>query len=847
MGGPCLPLRGLALLSIDTTVEPMSSSPARPVYVHKFGGTSVQTADRISRAVDLVLHDENEGLKVVVVSALGGVTDQLIAAVDEALARSGKHNEILERLWERHNQALDELVPLEERDQIAEELEARWTDLGELLDGVYLLRECTSRTRDAVIGMGERLSTPLTAGAFRSAGYDAVAIDARSIIRTDASFGEANVIFDETTALIQEAFEKIPDTSIAVVTGFIASTVRGVATTLGRSGSDYTATILGGALKAEQVIIWTDVDGVLSADPRLVPDAFALPQLSYREAAELAYFGAKVLHPRTMRPLLRHRIPLRIKNTLNPDAPGTLISEKTTTMEGHVKAITAIRDVAVVMLEGTGLVGIPGISARALSALAAEKINVLMISQASSEQSLCCVVPIASADNSAVALGHAFDLELTRGDVANIYTIEGCAVVSSVGDNMRERPGLAGRMFATLGRSGVNVLAIAQGAAETNISAVVREDDARQAVHALHDEFALVRHRVHVFMIGAGVVGQAFLRMLADQQETLLERLNLNIHLVGVANTSKMAWNLEGISFDEAIRTLNDSDRQGGLEAILTHLKEAKLNRLMVIDATASDEVAHHYPDLLERSIAIITPNKRANTKDQAFYERLQRAAHRQQVPYLYETTVGAGLPVISTLRDLIRSGDKIHRIEGVLSGTLAYIFNGMAGGQKFSDAVRAARSKGFTEPDPRDDLKGEDVGRKLLILAREIGLSVERDDVAVESLVPAHLFDVSVADFMEQIDELDAEWGERMAAARKEGGRLQYIGLIEEGRLSVRTRWIGPDAPFSHLKGTDNMVVYTTDRYDEFPLVIQGPGAGPVVTAAGILADLIKAAELGG
>ncbi len=825
----------------------MSSPPERSVFIHKFGGTSVQTAERIKGAVDLVVRDQDEGLKVVVVSALGGVTDQLIAAVGEALARSEKHTEILDRLRERHSTALEALVASEERDQIAAELDERWTELGELLDGVYLLRECTNRTRDAVIGMGERLSTPLTAAAFRSAGRDAVAIDARTIIRTDASFGEANVLFEETSDQIQEAFEEIPDTTIAVVTGFIASTERGVTTTLGRSGSDYTATILGGALRAQHVTIWTDVDGVLSADPRLVPDAFALPQLSYREAAELAYFGAKVLHPRTMRPLLSPRIPLRIKNTLNPSAPGTLISEKTTTMEGHVKAITAIRDVAVVMLEGTGLVGIPGISARALSALAAERINVLMISQASSEQSLCCVVPSDAANDSQLALRLAFEPELSRGDVASIYTIEGCAVISSVGDNMRERPGLAGRMFSTLGRSGVNVLAIAQGAAETNISAVVREADARQAVHALHDEFALVRHRVHVFMIGAGIVGQALLRMLGDQQKTLLERLNLNIHLVGVANRSKMAWDIEGIPFEQAVATLHASERKGGLDAILTHLKEAKLNRLMVIDATASDEVAHHYPDLLERSIAVITPNKRANTKDQAFYERLQRAAHRQQVPYLYETTVGAGLPVISTLRDLIRSGDKIHRIEGVLSGTLAHIFNGMAIGRKFSEAVRAARTMGFTEPDPRDDLKGDDVGRKLLILAREIGLSVERDDVAVESLVPVHLFDISVADFMEQIDELDAPWEERMAAAREEGGRLQYIGLIEDDRLSVRTRWIGPESPFSHLKGTDNMVVYTTDRYNEFPLVVQGPGAGPVVTAAGILADLIKAAELGG
>lgn len=825
----------------------MNTSSDRTVHVYKFGGTSVQTAERIQRVVELVMGAEDEGLRIVVISALGGVTDRLLDAIDEAVARSGRHGDIVAELRERHFLALEKLAAKGEQESLYRELDGHLTELAELLDGVFLLRECTMRTRDAIIGMGELLSAPLCASAFRAAGHPATAFDARRFIRTDSAFGEANVLFEPTNRLICETFDKVDEGTIAVVTGFIGANERGVSTTLGRSGSDYTATILGGALRARQVVIWTDVDGVLSADPRLVPDAFALPQLSYREAAELSYFGAKVLHPRTIRPLQRLEIPLWIRNTLNPDAPGTLISEKTTSMEGHVKAITAIRDVAVVMLEGTGLIGIPGISARALNALAAHGINVLMIAQASSEQSLCLIVRTNDAAISADLLREAFELEITRGDVGRIYTIEGCAVVSAVGDHMRERPGLAGRMFSTLGRSGVNVLAIAQGASETNISSVVRDAEVRQAVHSLHDEFALVRHRVHVFIIGAGVVARALLSMLSDQQDMLLNRLNLNIHLVGIANTRKMAWDLNGIHFDEAVDRLEESARQGGINAVLDQLFEAKLNRLIVIDATASDEVAHQYPELLERSISIITPNKRANTKDQAFYERIQRAAHRQQVAYFYETTVGAGLPVISTLRDLIRSGDTIYRIEGVLSGTLAFIFNGLSNGMKFSEAVRTARQKGFTEPDPRDDLKGEDVARKLLILAREMEISVERDDVAVESLVPAHLFDVTVEDFLSQLEMLDAEWEERLEKAREEGGRLQYVGLIEDGRLSVRTRWVAPDSPFAHLKGTDNMVVYTTERYKEFPLVIQGPGAGPVVTAAGILADLIKAAELGG
>jgi bifunctional aspartokinase / homoserine dehydrogenase 1 len=817
-----------------------------PFHVFKFGGTSVAGADRIRRVVDLIAAEPADARRVVIVSAFGGVTDRLIQAIEEALARTDMHREVLAEIRKRHDEAVEELVGVADREAIESELAARWRELGELLDGVYLLRECTLRTRDAILGMGERVSAPITAAAFRAAGLGAVALDAASFIRTDAIFGEATVQFDETNRLIQQRFEDVPADQVAIVTGFIASTDRGVLTTLGRSGSDYTATIIGGAVRAERVVIWTDVDGVLSSDPRLVPEAYTLPQLSYREAAELAYFGAKVLHPRTMLPLERQRIPLWIKNTMNPGAAGTLISEKSTQTEGHVKAVTAIRRVEVVMLEGTGLVGVPGVSARALSALAALQINVLMISQASSEQSLCMVVREGDAETAMNALRLAFELELGRGDVSTIYSIADCAVVSVVGDFMRERPGLAGRMFATLGKSGVNVLAIAQGASETNISAVIRDADVRQAVNVLHDEFCLVRHRVHVFIIGSGVVGTALIEMLKVQAPVLLDRLNLNLQLVGVANSRQLTWNVAGIPFPEALAQLEKDGTALAPAGVVDYLLERRLHRMLVVDATASDDVAHRYPDLLERSIAVITPNKRANTKDFAFYKRLQRAAHRHQVPYLYETTVGAGLPIITTLRDLVRSGDRIDRIEGVLSGTMGFIFNRLADGHKFSEAVRDARMKGYTEPDPRDDLRGEDVGRKLLILAREMGIEAERDDVAVESLVPAHLFDVSVSEFLDQLEAMDEAWEERVAKAAAEGGRLQYIGLIDEGRLSVRVRWIGPDSPFAHLQGTDNMVVYSTMRYNDNPLVVQGPGAGPVVTAAGLLADLIKAAELG-
>ncbi|HEX7069381.1 MAG TPA: bifunctional aspartate kinase/homoserine dehydrogenase I, partial [Rhodothermales bacterium] len=735
------------------------------------------------------------------------------------------HKSLLKEIRQRHDDAIDALVLPEERDEQRQLLEVRFRELSELLDGVYLLRECTQRTRDAIISMGERASAPMIAAAFRAAGASAAALDATAFVRTDSSFGEANVLFNETNALVQKRFAELPANQIAVVTGFIGMTERGVVTTLGRSGSDYTATIVAGALHAQRVVIWTDVDGVLSADPRIVPEAFSLPELSYREAAELAYFGAKVLHPRTMRPLQERRIPLYIKNTFRPEAPGTLISEETGDYEGRVKAVTTIRGVAVVMIEGKGMIGVPGISARAFAALAARDINVLMISQASSEQSICIVTREDDATAAVDSLHHTFELELERGDVNSISAQTECAVVSAVGDHILLRPGLAGKMFSTLGRSGVNVLAIAQGASETNISAVVRDTDVRQAVRSLHEVFALERDRAHLFLIGTGVIGKTLLEMLTEQAPVLLERMKLNLQLVGIANTRQMLWDVEGIPFGDALKRLGDADGPRDLDTIVGHLVDSRLERLIVVDATASDEVSHRYPELLEHSIAVITPNKRANTQDQQFYDRLHRAALRHQVPYFYETTVGAGLPVISTLRDLIRCGDRIRKIEGVFSGTLAYMFNGFAEGRRFSEIIRQARAAGYTEPDPRDDLKGEDVARKLLILAREKGVRAERTDVAVESLVPVHLLDVGVDEFMDRLEEADDEWARRIEAARKKGFRLQYIGLIDGGRLSVRVREIEETSPFAHLRGSDNMVVFTTDRYHTNPLVIQGPG----------------------
>ena len=814
-----------------------------PVEVHKFGGTSLATADRIRGAVSQVQDASSDSRRVVVVSALGGVTDRLLEAIDEALLRSDEHVAILEELEHRHEEVVAELVAPAEQEDVLSQLARRWRELGELLDGVYLLRECTQRTRDAILATGERVSAPLVAGALRDAGSEASAVDATELIRTNDSFGEASVRFEETYRLVREHFQDVPQDEIAVVTGFIAATERGVVTTLGRSGSDYTATILAGALRAERVVIWTDVDGVLSSDPRLVEEAHSLAQLNYREAAEMAYFGAQVMHPRTIRPLREESIPLLIKNTMNPKAAGTLITKEAAEGDGHVKGVSTVRGVAVVILEGDNIIGVRGVSARAMTALAEKGINILMISQASSEQSMCVVVREEDADASVAALQRAFEREKAQGDVSLITAKKGCAIIAAVGDYIRQRPGLAGRMFATLGRSGVNVEAIAQGASETNISAVVRDEEVPHALRALHETFVLARNRAHVFIIGTGVVGTTLMNMLEERAPVLLDRMSLNLQLVGLANTRRMIWDVGGIPFGEALSQLEATERPTDMDAIIQHLMESRLERLIVVDATASDEVAHRYPELLEHSTAVITPNKRANTQDWSFYRRLQEASKRNQVPYLYETTVGAGLPVVATLRDLLRTGDRIRRIEGVFSGTLAFIFNSLAQGKPFSEAVRTARKRGFTEPDPRDDLKGEDVARKLMILAREMDLPVERADVTVESLVPPDLAGLPLEDFMEALSDYDDEWKDRVAAL-EEDSRLHYVGVIEDGQLSVRVREVGAASPFARLRRTDNMIVYTSDRYHDNPLVIQGPGAGPSVTAAGILADIIKAAE---
>ena len=821
----------------------MPAPAGPPAHVAKFGGTSVGTPERVRRVVELVVRDEVPGRRVVVSSAFGGVTDRLLAAVDAAVARTGEHRAILREVRDRHSEALLALAREDEREALGRGLDALFTDVGELLYGVYLLRECTDRFRDAIVSAGERAAVPLVAAAFRSAGHPAVALDATALVRTDDGFGEAAVDFETTGRLVREAIAAVPEGAVAVVTGFVASTEDGVTTTLGRSGSDYTATILAGALGAAECVIWTDVDGVLSADPRVVPDAFSLPRLSYEEAAELAHFGAKVLHPRTMRPLQEAGIPLRIKNTLRPEAEGTVIGPAAGGGGGQIKAVTAIRGVALVRVLGQAVLDVPELGQRVFAPLAEAGVPVYLVAQASSEGTLGFAVRETDAESCVRLLRRALAREIDRGDVRGVEAEPGGAVIAVVGDGLHTAPGLAGQMFSTLGRAHVNLRAFAQGGGDHACSALVPDADVLQGVRALHETFARRRLRAHVVVIGAGVLGRRVLGLLAARAETLREA-GLNLRLVGLADSRRLAWDAAGLDPATAVEALGEAPGTD-LGALVERLTSARLERLVVVDATPSAEVAARHAGLLHAGIAVVTPNKEATGRPVAAWRQTEAAARAGEAPYLYESAVGAGLGVVARLRDIVRSGDRVASIEGVLSGTLAFVFSRLRSGVPFSRAVAQARDAGLTEPDVRDDLSGRDVARKLALLARELGLSVDPADADVESLVPPGLEDVGLDVFWDRLPEADPSWHDRRDAG--EGAELQYVarlrpdGTIRAGVESVRSE---AGSLLAALRDNEIAVVFRTERSGDHPFFLQGPGANADVTASVLLADIVRAAE---
>jgi bifunctional aspartokinase / homoserine dehydrogenase 1 len=812
--------------------------------VHKFGGTSVASPERYRHVAETLVH-RPERRRAVVVSAMGGVTDALVRAVELATQRDRGYLEALDELRKRHHRAAVELLPPQPAEELLERFDRDFTDVADVLHATWLLRSHSDRAMDLISGYGELWSAQMLSAYLQAIGEPAGWLDAREVLVVHRGSAGVEVDWEISARRLAEWMERTEDVPpTLIITGFIASTPDGLAATLGRNGSDFTASIFGALLDAREIHIWTDVDGVMSANPRLVPDAVLLDELSYSEAMELAYFGARVIHPGTMAPAVSRSIPIFIRNTFRPEIPGTRIHVGGSS-EFDVKGFATIEGVSLVNVEGTGMIGVPGTAHRLFGALHEEGVSVVMISQGSSEHSICFVVPGPLGERARRAVERAFFAERHYGQVQTVELVPDCCVLAVVGDRMAGHPGVAGKFFGSLGRAGVNIRAIAQGSSERNISVVIDEAEASRALRAVHGGFYLSPQTLSIGVIGAGIVGTALLDQLAEQSGELKTEFNLDLRVRAIATSQRTAYAEGQLDLAGWRKALDDEPVPTALEEFARHVHADHLPHAVIIDCTASETVARFYADWLRRGIHVITPNKRANTAELAYYRAIRRTSRENGVRYLYETTVGAGLPIIQTLRDLVQTGDEVLEIEGILSGTLSYLFNVYDGSQTFSAIVDDARSRGFTEPDPRDDLSGMDVARKVVILAREIGLPMELDDVRVEGLVPEALQSLSVPDFLAALPSQDEAMAELFADAGRRGEVLRYVGAVDRsGRASARLQSYPLDHPFARIQMTDNIVLFRTRRYQPNPLVVQGPGAGPEVTAGGVFADLLRLAS---
>ena len=823
-------------------------SQAGPWVVHKFGGSSVADADCFGR-VAAILEAAPPARLAVVLSACKGVTDALLRLVALAERQDAAYRAELTQLRTRHAEIATALLAAAEAEAYVASVERDCQDLLGILHAVELTRSAATTVSDLIAGYGEIWSSRLFQRFFAARARRAGPVhwvDASRVVLVDWGAWGPGIQWEESRANLNT---EVPAgfAGTLVITGFIASYRRGVRTTLGRNGSDFSASIFGALLGAREIHIWTDVDGVLSADPRRVPDATVIDALSYNEAMELAYFGAKVIHPKTMAPAVADAIPIWIRNTFAPDKTGTLICAQPDSSL-PVKGITSIERVALVNLEGTGMIGVPGTAYRLFGALREEGISVILISQGSSEHSICCAIPQEQAERAVAVVRRAFEREMRDGQIQSVDVDPDQAILAVVGDGMAGTPGVAAKVFAALGTAGVNVRAIAQGASERNISAVVEGRNATRALRAVHAGLYLSPHTLSIGVIGPGAVGGALLEQLASQSERLRQQFRLDLRLRGILSSRRMLLAEPGIPLSGWRAAFAGCAAAADLERFLEHVRVDYLPHTVLVDCTASAAVAARYADWLAAGIHIVTPNKKANSAALVEYERLRAARRQGGSHYLYEATVGAGLPVVQTLRDLRETGDEIRSVEGIFSGTLAYLFNLYQGEQAFSSIVRDARQRGFTEPDPRDDLSGMDVARKLIILGREMGLRLELQDVQVESLVPRELADGSIEEFMARLPRYDEAMRQRLSSARARGHVLRYTGKITAaGVATVGLQELERTHPFAHIALTDNVVRFVTRRYCDNPLIVQGPGAGPEVTAGGVFADLLRlAAYLG-
>jgi aspartokinase/homoserine dehydrogenase 1 len=818
------------------------------MQVLKFGGTSVANAENINRVIQIVRQVIKKNANTtIVVSALGGVTDALLEAAALACEGNDIYKEKLHLIEQRHLTAVKDLMPLDQQSSVLSTVKKRCNQIEDICNGVFLLRELSLRTRDSIISYGELLSSLIFSAKLKSIGINNTWKDARELILTDSLFGSANVNFSMTNKKIQSFFFSI-DTNVCIIPGFIACDINGATTTLGRGGSDYTAAIVAAALNASVVEIWTDVSGMMTADPRLVSNAKNIQHISYQEAMELSHFGAKVIYPPTIQPLMNKLIPVKIKNTFAPDDPGTLIENDVRRNGNTIQGISSINDLALLSLEGSGMVGIPGFSKRLFEALSNEKINVILITQSSSEHSICVGIEGKNAEGAKLAIDKAFAYEIEIKKVDPLIVEKPLAIIALVGDNMKNHPGISGRMFGILGRNGVNIRAIAQGSSERNISAVIATEDVRKAINVLHEEFFETTYKqVNLFICGTGNVGSRLLAQLKQQQEHLQNDLHLQVRITGIANSKRMFLNDEGLNISQWKELLSKGDTMN-MEEMITAIQKKNLRNSVFIDVTADEDVAETYGRFLQKSISVVACNKIACSSSYEYYKTLKDLAREFNALFLFETNVGAGLPVIGTLNDLLRSGDKVNRIEAVLSGTLNFVFNNYTGEKSFANVVRQAQKEGYTEPDPRLDLSGKDVMRKIMILARESGEKIEMENITNNSFMPEECMHGDVENFYQQMEKHEEHFKKLVNEANESGKKLKFVASYRSsssgtGSASVGLQHINPQHDFYHLYGKDNAVLFYTDRYTEQPLVVKGAGAGAEVTASGVFADIIRAA----
>lgn len=811
--------------------------------VLKFGGSSIKDAKRIENVGNILEEYHDKGIHYAVVfSAMGGITDLLISMATNASKGEKKYEAEFQIFEERHLEVIDALFHDEKYKKevlgvITEELNV----LKDLLYGIFLVLEASPRTMDYVLSFGERFSAFIIALYMQQRGVDTRYLDARKIIKTNHDFGNAQVHIKLTYQKIADYF--LEHSEIQIVTGFISSTKGELTTTLGRGGSDYTAALIAAGTNSKIIEIWTDVNGVLTSDPRRVKQAFTIPKMSYLEAVEMSHFGAKVIYAPTMQPAMDKNIPLVIKNSMNPENEGTYISSETHVTDHPVKGISAINNIALLTLQGNGMVGVPGTAARTFRCLADAGINIMLITQGSSEYSISFAILPTQVRKASLAIHKEFKSEFERNDLDHLHIENELSILAIIGDNMRFVPGVAAKMMRSLGNNGINIIAIAQGSSERNISVVINKDDENKALNALHEGFFLSNTKViNLFIVGTGLIGSTLLKQIDDQHESLKKERGVEIRVVGLANSKKMEFDEEGIDLKKWKEVLDHSEERMNMQNFVQKMDDMNVINSIFVDNTATQKISQYYKAILERSIHIVTPNKIATSSSYEEYANLKRIAQRNNVTFGYETNVGAGLPVISTLQNLINSGDKIKKIEGVLSGSLSFIFNEFDGKTPFSEVVLRAKELGFTEPDPRVDLSGTDVKRKIIILSRETGLKIEPEEVVIRPFLPDECMEAENTEaFLSCLKDQDSYFEDLRKKAEEKGERLRIIARMEAGKVHIELQAVGKSSPFYHMEGSDNMIVFTSQRYHKRSLVVQGPGAGAEVTAAGVFAEIIN------